>query len=108
MKWTDMLSVASSIATLTGVSLVWLSTQPAFKSVSILALAFQGVVGLVASLLTVGVTFFLVRTHSSALEEVKPRNVIYVWTLCLSILIVAWLIAMSIIWSFAMMLWSIK
>ncbi|NVZ36567.1 hypothetical protein HX786_00665 [Pseudomonas sp. 21615526] len=108
MKWSEMLSVASSIATLTGVSLVWLSTQQALQNVSILKMMFQGVVGLIASLVTIGLFFLLVSGFVAVLNDCKQKDVVYVWTFGLALWIAGGAAVIWFVWGVAVFLWSIN
>lgn len=108
MKWSEMLSIASSIASLTGVSLVWLATQQAVQDVSILKIVFQGVVGLIASLLTIGLLFLLVRAFVAVLDSSHQEDAVFVWTFGLALWIAAGGAVISSVWGVTVFLWSIN
>ncbi|MFJ3114889.1 hypothetical protein ACIPI6_00005 [Pseudomonas protegens] len=80
MKGAEALSIASSIATLTGVSFTWLATVGGFGNASAVEIAFKSVSAIIAVLVSIGVTFLVVRTFAKVLEVTSQDNRVYVWT----------------------------
>lgn len=108
VKGSEALSIASSIATLTGVSFTWLATVGGFKNASAVEIAFKGVSAIIAVLVSIGVTFFIVRSFAKILEMTQPDNRIYVWTFGLAMAIFIWALSLGTLMGCAYFFWEVR
>ena len=108
MKGSEALSIASSIATLTGVSFTWLATVGGFKNASAVEIAFKGVSAIIAVLVSIGVTFLVVRFFAKVLEMTQSDNRIYVWTFGLALAVFIWAVSLGTTVGCAYFFWEVR
>jgi len=107
VKGSEALSIASSIATLTGVSFTWLATKGGFENAGVDEIGFKSVSAVIGILLAIGVLFLLVRCFSGALAKAKPEHHVYCWTFGLAIGLFLTILPMTLIYTLVMFFWSI-
>lgn len=107
MKGSEALSIASSIATLTGVSFTWLATKGGFENAGVDEIGFKSVSAVIGILLAIGVLFLLVRCFSAGLARAKPEHHVYCWTFGLAIGLFLTILPMVSIYSLVLFFWSI-
>ncbi|MGY2222418.1 hypothetical protein ACW9IK_06970 [Pseudomonas gingeri] len=107
MKGAEALSIASSIATLTGVSFTWLVSAGGFTNSSAIEIAFKSVSAIIAVLVSIGVVFLIVRSFAKSLEMTPPSNHVYNWTFGLAVAIFVGAAALGIIAGCATFFWEI-
>lgn len=108
MKGSEALSIASSIATLTGVSFTWLATKGGFENSGIGEIAVKSVLAIIGVLLSIGVLFFVVRSFSNGLKAAKPELHVYYWTFGLAFSVFLAAIAIGVIYAFATFFWNMQ
>lgn len=108
VKGSEALSIASSIATLTGVSFTWLATIGGFKNAGIVEIGFKSVSAVIGILLSIGVLFLVVRLFSGRLENAKPEHRAYCWTFGLAISVFFAAMFIALIYSGVFYFWDIR
>jgi len=109
MSWTERLSVISSIASITGVSLVWL--QETVKPANFKTALFGGVASVVGALVTVGLLVVAVQLFLSVGKVIEERWPIALWGYRLFTgagLIWGLLISQFVIWALVGEAWTIR
>ena len=109
MSWTEHLSVISSIASITGVSLVWL--QGVVKQASFKTALFGGVASVVGALVTVGLLVVAVQLFLSLGKVIKAKCPIALWGYGLFAgagLIWVFFISQLLIWALVGEAWTVR
>ncbi len=109
MKWTEHLSVVSSVASITGVSLVWL--REFTKDTTFMTALFGGMASLVGALVSIGVLVVVVQFFAMGHRGLRsrwPSAVPAYWLLVGAAVI--WLVfwAQIIIWWFVKEAWATR
>ncbi|MGN8124567.1 hypothetical protein ACTJK9_22675 [Pseudomonas sp. 22082] len=107
VKGSEALSIASSIATLTGVSFTWLATKGGFENAGMVEIGFKSVSAAIGILLSIGILFLTVRAFSAGYEKAKPENHVFCWTFGLALSVFVASIPIAIIYGCAAFIWSI-
>lgn len=108
MNWTERLSVVSSVASITGVSLVWL--QSFVKEASFMTTLFGGVATVVGSLVTLGVLVVAVQVFLALGQVVRRRLPSAIWGYGLFVgAAIIWGVFFSqlLIWSLVREAWTV-
>ncbi|MBK5437970.1 hypothetical protein JFV30_14410 [Pseudomonas sp. TH32] len=109
MKWTEHLSVVSSVASITGVSLVWLDKST--KDTTFMTVLFGGMSSVVGALVSIGVLVVVVQLFAMGhrvLRSKWPSAVPAYWLLAGAAII--WLVfwAQFIIWFMVKEAWATR
>lgn len=107
MKWSEALSIASSIATLTGVSLAGMSKLGGFKDAGVVEIAFKSVSAIFCVLVAIGVLYFVVQKFSKTLAGMKEEDHPYMWTFGLAIAVLATACAWGLLYWIALFYWDV-
>lgn len=111
MKWTDVINLAGSIASVTGVSLVWLHTLlPDAKTHNLILGTLGSVVG---TLLTVGLVAFAIEALLSGsrmwgFDQAQARNKTIYWSFSIALAIVVVGSLVSAVWTGVYIAWVIQ
>ncbi|WP_426214655.1 hypothetical protein [Pseudomonas sp. DWRC2-2] len=109
MKWTEHLSVISSVASITGVSLVWL--QALTKEASFMTALFGGVASVAGALVSIGtlvVAFQLIVAGHSFLKPRFSAAVPAYWLFASAAVIWGVFLFQMIIWWFVREAWATR
>jgi hypothetical protein len=107
LKGSEALSIASSIATLTGVSFTWVATKGGFENAGVDEIGFKSISAIIGMLLAIGVLYWLIQRFSVALKNAKPENRVYCWTFGLAIGLCFTTLPMVLIYALVTFVWSI-
>lgn len=72
MKWSEVLSVVSSVASITGISLLWLKEQ--VGPIGALELVWNAMTAMMATLFSLGLVFLLVQTMLFLHEQIGTAH----------------------------------
>jgi hypothetical protein len=109
MKWTEHLSVISSVASITGVSLVWLQTLT--KEASFMTALFGGVASVVGALVSIGSLVVTVQLFAMGHRYIRssfPSAVPAYWLFVGAALIWGAFLLQIIIWWFVKEAWATR
>jgi hypothetical protein len=107
VKWSEALSIASSIATLTGVSLAGMSRFGGFESAGVVEIGFKSVSAIICVLLSIGVLYGVVQAFSKALAGTKAEHHPYIWTFGLALAVFVASVALGLLYALAYFYWDI-
>jgi hypothetical protein len=107
VKWSDALSIASSIATLTGVSLAGMSKLGGFANAGVDEIAFKSVSAIVCVLLSIGVLYGVIQSFSKALANTKSEYHFYIWTFGLALAVFVSGLSLGLLYALASFYWSV-
>jgi len=109
MSWTDRLSVVSSVASITGVSLVWMKSSVEDKS--FMTSIFGGVASVVGALFSIGVILITLQLFLMIHRSIKvrwPAAVPGYWLICGAAVIWCSLLVQISIWWLVGEAWTMR
>lgn len=107
VKWSEALSIASSIATLTGVSLAGMSKLGGFEDAGMVEIGFKGVSAIVCVLFAIGALYGVVQGFSWGLAITKDQYRPYMWTFGLAIAVLVASAALGLLSLIASFYWEV-
>ncbi len=107
VRWSDALSIASSIATLTGISLAGMSKHGGFADAGVVEIGFKSVSAIVCVLLSIGVLYGVVQWFSKALAGTRTENHPYIWTFGLALAVFVSAVALGLLYALASFYWDV-
>ncbi|WP_188036233.1 hypothetical protein [Pseudomonas sp. EZ-C24] len=108
MKWSEALSIASSIATLTGVSLAGMSNLGGFKGAGVAEVGFKSVSAIFCVLVAIGVLYFVVQKFSKTLAGMEGEERPYMWTFGLAVAFLFTAAAWGLLYWVASFYWDVR
>jgi len=108
VKWSEALSIASSIATLTGLSLKTMADSGGFKDAGVDEIAFKSVSAIFCALVSIGVLYGAVHFFSKQLTGMKPEYRPYMWTIGLALTFLFASVVIGTLYGVALFFWDVR